>query len=236
VQQTRMHDTFAAGGYPLDSSAAGGTQLEPTPSEPHGRRTARRLVPAWTWTTPPSPGQLYRARRRMAGETDNAVDGQRRRPARSPAWPRVRARAGMCGESAITQRYLHVLEQRLTYIQAADPWPPRQARGQLDCGHRRAAPRPAGCATANRNPPVAQLGRGRDPGSTQGSCVITAVGGPRPAPAQRRPGSHRSPSRGGQRLANGCPTRAGLAVGLAGPRPSGTATKISQRLLISHFA
>jgi hypothetical protein len=48
-----------------------------------------------------------------AGGTDNAVDGQRCRPARSLAWPCARARAAVRGcESAVAPRWLHVLEQR----------------------------------------------------------------------------------------------------------------------------
>jgi hypothetical protein len=82
--------------------------------------------------------------------------------------------------------------------------PPRQARGHPDCGLRQATPPPwrngipdhTGCPAGEGT----QLTTG---GSTQGRRVTAAVnktegsGGPRPAPAQRRLGTHRTPSRGG---------------------------------------
>jgi hypothetical protein len=62
-----MHDAGPAGGYPLDSSAAGGPQLEPTTPRPRGRpgRTARRQDTVGTRSTPLAPGPFYGALRRQ---------------------------------------------------------------------------------------------------------------------------------------------------------------------------
>jgi hypothetical protein len=83
---TRMHDTAAAGGYPLDSSADGGPQLELTTPRLRGRRSARRPDTAETQSTPPAPGPFNGARRRQDDRRDFAADRGRRRSARPPAW------------------------------------------------------------------------------------------------------------------------------------------------------
>jgi hypothetical protein len=81
-----MHDTVAAGEYPLDSSVAGGPQLELTTSGPRGRRMPRRPDTAGTQSTPPAPGPIYGARRRQDDQMDYAADRRpRRRTARSLA-------------------------------------------------------------------------------------------------------------------------------------------------------
>ena len=77
---TRMHDTATAGGYQLDSSGAGGPQLELTTPGPCGRRTARRPGTAGTRSIPPAPGPIYGARRRQdaprtIGRTAAQTDG-----------------------------------------------------------------------------------------------------------------------------------------------------------------
>jgi hypothetical protein len=157
-----MHDTAAAGGYPLDSSADGGPQLEPTTPGLRGRRLARRPDAAETQSTPPAPGPFNGARRRQDDRRDFAADRGRRRSARPPAWvgrpahPAERKRP-----PPVADRYLHELEQRVTTTQLTRTR--RPSRGS------RPLPQPTRLrAQTGRDPPL----------------------------AQRRLGTHRSPSQG----------------------------------------
>jgi hypothetical protein len=88
-----MYNTIAAGGYPLDSSVAGGPQLELTTPRLRWRRSARRLDTMGTLITPLVPGPFKRARRRQDDRRDFATDKRRRHTDRSLAWVARPARA-----------------------------------------------------------------------------------------------------------------------------------------------
>ena len=149
-----MHDTAAAGGYPLDSSRAGGPQLEITAPGPCGRRTARRPGTAGAWSLPPAPGPIYGGPAPSGRAKDERTDGQRRsRTAtshRPPACASLAAGASRNAEAAPRPRID-------SYTQTRTPWGHLfadshlaskpgglgpAARSQLGCGRRRAASRP----------------------------------------------------------------------------------------------
>ena len=128
---TRMHDTAAAGGYPLDSSGAGGPQLEITAPGPCGRR---------------SPAPSGRAK-------DERTDGQRRSRTvtshRPPACASLAAGASRNAEAAPRPRIDSYTQTRTPWGHlfadshlASKPGGLGPARSQLGCGRRRAASRP----------------------------------------------------------------------------------------------
>jgi hypothetical protein len=218
--------TAAAGGYTLDSSGAGGPQLEPTPlratREEDGPPAGPRGDSDHTAVAVPTPGPPYGARRlRGAGDrTDYAVDRPPHLPlARAVRTARRGPRLGCGGGPAVAQRQLHVLEQQVTTTQptrtvtVSHPGAGDQARG--------AGPHPQSTrlrAQAGRTPaPPAQrrLGTRRSPSQERSRLVTggppqgrrdmhavnqTAVSGGqrhRPGATAGHPGPHRLPSRGG---------------------------------------
>jgi hypothetical protein len=196
-----MHDTAAAGGYPLDSSrGAGGQQLDPTPRRATPGRTPRRPDPAETRRdhTPvagptlrspaPSPG--------TTGRTTPSTDGA----AAHPAAPRSR-------------------KDSYTYLKTGNGSPPfsrlRVAPGDSDqLEARGVGPHPQSTrlrAQAGRAPPPAQRrlagGTCRSPSQPEGRTVETRHRRPNPGPPRHTRGQQ---DRGLRRAA---------------PRPSATATR-----------